>query len=155
VQWLEQFLARYPGTVIAVTHDRYFLDNVAGWILELDRGYGIPWRATIHRGWSRRSSAWVSRRSRRPRSSRRCSTSSNGALQSQGAPGQEQGAPARFEELESQEFQKRNETNEIYIPPGPHLGGLVVEAEGLRKSFRRSLVVRQSFVPAAAGASSA
>src|SRR6266478_1500120 len=99
VAWLEHFLEEYPSTVIAVTHDRYFLDNVAEWILELDRGHGIPWQAK-----------------------------SKARLQ-------------RYEELASQEFQKRNETNEIYIPPGDRLGDLVIECKNLRKGYDDRLLI--------------
>ncbi len=136
VQWLEQFLARYPGTVIAVTHDRYFLDNVAGWILELDRGYGIPWEGNY--------SSWLEQKEQRLEIEAKQEAALIKAMQSElewvrsnpkARQAKSKARLARFEELESQEFQKRNETNEIYIPPGPHLGGMVIEAEGLRKSF--------------------
>ena len=136
VQWLEQFLARYPGTVIAVTHDRYFLDNVAGWILELDRGYGIPWEGNY--------SSWLEQKEQRLEIEAKQEAALIKAMQHElewvranpkARQAKSKARLARFEELESQEFQKRNETNEIYIPPGPHLGGLVVEAEGLKKSF--------------------
>jgi len=136
VQWLEQFLERYPGTVIAVTHDRYFLDNVAGWILELDRGYGIPWEGNY--------SSWLEQKEQRLEIEAKQEAALIKAMQSElewvrsnpkARQAKSKARLARFEELESQEFQKRNETNEIYIPPGPHLGGMVIEAEGLRKSF--------------------
>jgi energy-dependent translational throttle protein EttA len=136
VQWLEQFLERYPGTVIAVTHDRYFLDNVAGWILELDRGYGIPWEGNY--------SSWLEQKEQRleieaKQEAARIKTMQHELEWVRANPKARQAKSkarlARFAELESQEFQERNETNEIYIPPGPHLGGLVIEAEGLRKSF--------------------
>ena len=136
VQWLEQFLERYPGTVIAVTHDRYFLDNVAGWILELDRGYGIPWEGNY--------SSWLEQKEQRLEIEAKQDVARIKAMQHElewvranpkARQAKSKARLARFEELESQEFQQRNETNEIYIPPGPHLGGLVVEAEALRKSF--------------------
>ncbi len=136
VQWLEQFLERYPGNVIAVTHDRYFLDNVAGWILELDRGYGIPWEGNY--------SSWLQQKEQRLEIEAKQDVARIKAMQHElewvranpkARQAKSKARLARFAELESQEFQKRNETNEIYIPPGPHLGGLVVEAEGLKKSY--------------------
>ena len=136
VQWLEQYLERFPGTVIAVTHDRYFLDNVAGWILELDRGYGIPWEGNY--------SSWLEQKEKRleieaKQESARIKTMQQELEWVRANPKARQAKSkarlARFEELASQESQRRNETNEIYIPPGPHLGDLVIEAEGLRKSF--------------------
>ena len=136
VQWLEQFLDRYPGNVIAVTHDRYFLDNVAGWILELDRGYGIPWEGNY--------SSWLEQKQQRLETEAKQEAALIKAMQHElewvranpkARQAKSKARLARFAELESQEFQKRNETNEIYIPPGPHLGGLVVEAEGLKKSY--------------------
>ena len=141
VQWLEQFLERYPGTVIAVTHDRYFLDNVAGWILELDRGYGIPWEGNY--------SSWLEQKEQRleieaKQESARIKTMQQELEWVRANPKARQAKSkarlARFEELASQETQTRNETNEIYIPPGPHLGGLVIEAEGLKKSFGGNLL---------------
>ena len=147
VQWLEQFLARYPGTVIAVTHDRYFLDNVAGWILELDRGYGIPWEGNY--------SSWLEQKEKRLEIEAKQEAARVKAMQHElewvrsnpkARQAKSKARLARFAELESQEFQKRNETNEIYIPPGPHLGGLVVEADGLCKSFGdRLLFEKMSF----------
>ena len=141
VQWLEQFLARYAGTVIAVTHDRYFLDNVAGWILELDRGYGIPWEGNY--------SSWLEQKQQRLAVEAKQEAALLKSMQHElewvrsnpkARQAKSKARLARFAELESQEFQKRNETNEIYIPPGPHLGGLVVEAETLRKSFGERLL---------------
>ena len=141
VQWLEQFLERYPGTVIAVTHDRYFLDNVAGWILELDRGYGIPWEGNY--------SSWLEQKEQRLEIEAKQESARIKAMQEElewvrsnpkARQAKSKARLARFEELASQEFQKRNETNEIYIPPGPHLGDLVIEAEGLRKSFGDKLL---------------
>ncbi|HKI64326.1 MAG TPA: ATP-binding cassette domain-containing protein, partial [Burkholderiales bacterium] len=141
VQWLEQYLERFPGTVVAVTHDRYFLDNVAGWILELDRGTGIPWEGNY--------SSWLEQKEQRleieaKQEAARIKTMKEELEWVRSNPKARQAKSkarlARFDELSSQEFQKRNETNEIYIPPGPHLGDLVVEAEGLRKSFGDKLL---------------
>jgi len=136
VQWLEQYLERFAGTVVAVTHDRYFLDNVAGWILELDRGFGIPWEGNY--------SSWLEQKEQRLEVEASQEAARIKAMKEElewvrsnpkARQAKSKARLARFEELSSQEFQKRNETNEIYIPPGPHLGGLVVEAEGLKKSF--------------------
>jgi sulfate-transporting ATPase len=136
VQWLEQFLERYPGTVVAVTHDRYFLDNAAGWILELDRGYGIPYEGNY--------SSWLEQKEARLEIEAKQETARIKTMQQElewvrsnpkARQAKSKARLARFEELQSQEFQKRNETNEIYIPPGPHLGDLVIEAENLKKSF--------------------
>src|SRR5512146_581134 len=141
VAWLEHHLREYKGTVIAVTHDRYFLDNVAGWILELDRGYGIPWEGNY--------SSWLEQKEQRleieaKQEAARIKTMKEELEWVRSNPQARQAKSkarlARFEELASQEFQKRNETNEIYIPPGPHLGDLVVEAEGLKKSFGDKLL---------------
>jgi sulfate-transporting ATPase len=141
VQWLEQFLERFPGTVIAVTHDRYFLDNVAGWILELDRGYGIPWEGNY--------SSWLEQKEQRLEIEAKQESARIKAMQTElewvrASPKARQAKSkarlARFDELASVEFQKRNETNEIYIPPGPRLGDLVIEATGLRKAFGERLL---------------
>ena len=141
VQWLEQFLERYPGTVVAVTHDRYFLDNVAGWILELDRGTGIPWEGNY--------SSWLEQKEQRLELEAKQEAAHVKTMKEElewvranpkARQAKSKARLARFEELASQEFQKRNETNEIYIPPGPHLGKLVVQAEGLRKSFGDKLL---------------
>ena len=141
VQWLEQFLERYPGTVIAVTHDRYFLDNVAGWILELDRGHGIPWEGNY--------SSWLEQKEQRLQIEAKQESARIKAMQQElewvrsnpkARQAKSKARLARFEELASQEVQKRNETNEIYIPPGPHLGDLVIEARGLKKSFGDKLL---------------
>jgi energy-dependent translational throttle protein EttA len=141
VQWLEQYLERFPGTVVAVTHDRYFLDNVAGWILELDRGTGIPWEGNY--------SSWLEQKEQRleieaKQEAARIKTMKEELEWVRANPKARQAKSkarlARFDELSSQEFQKRNETNEIYIPPGPHLGELVVEAGGLKKSFGDKLL---------------
>ncbi|MGH8746192.1 MAG: energy-dependent translational throttle protein EttA [Burkholderiales bacterium] len=141
VQWLEQYLERFSGTVVAVTHDRYFLDNVAGWILELDRGHGIPWEGNY--------SSWLEQKEQRlkieaKQEAARIKTMVQELEWVRSNPKARQAKSkarlARFDELSSQEFQKRNETNEIYIPPGPHLGDLAVEAEGLKKSFGDKLL---------------
>ncbi|BCX89609.1 energy-dependent translational throttle protein EttA [Methylomarinovum tepidoasis] len=136
VAWLERFLAEFPGTVVAVTHDRYFLDNVAGWILELDRGHGIPWEGNY--------SSWLEQKEKRLEMEEKRENARIKAMKQElewvrsnpkGRHAKSKARLARFEELASQEFQKRNETQEIYIPPGPRLGDLVVEAEGLRKAY--------------------
>ncbi|MGD9943451.1 MAG: energy-dependent translational throttle protein EttA [Burkholderiaceae bacterium] len=141
VQWLEQFLERFPGTVIAVTHDRYFLDNVAGWILELDRGHGIPWQGNY--------SSWLEQKEQRLELEAKQESARIKAMQTElewvranpkARQAKSKARLARFDELASVETQKRNETNEIYIPPGPRLGDLVVEAEGLRKAFGERLL---------------
>ncbi len=136
VAWLERFLAEYPGTVMAVTHDRYFLDNVAGWILELDRGYGIPWKGNY--------SSWLEQKEQRLMIEERHEAAHHKTIKAElewvrtNPKARQAKAKARlqrFEELNSKEFQTRNETNEIYIPPGPRLGDLVIEATGVSKSF--------------------
>ncbi len=136
VAWLERFLEAYPGTVIAVTHDRYFLDNVAGWILELDRGHGIPWQGNY--------SSWLDQKEKRLATEEKQQEALRKALERElewvranpkARQAKSKARLQRFEELSSQEFQKRNETNEIYIPPGPRLGDLVIEAKGLKKGF--------------------
>jgi ATP-binding cassette ChvD family protein len=141
VAWLERFLHDYPGTVVAVTHDRYFLDNVAGWILELDRGHGIPWEGNY--------SSWLEQKEKRLEQEEKAEQARIKAMKHElewvrsnpkGRHAKSKARLARFEELSSQEFQSRNETNEIYIPPGQRLGDLVVEAEGLRKSFGDNLL---------------
>ena len=136
VAWLERFLGEYPGTVIAVTHDRYFLDNVAGWILELDRGHGIPWQGNY--------SSWLEQKDARLKLEEKQEIARQRAIKTElewvrTNPGARRAKAkarlARFEELTSKEFQERNETNEIYIPPGPRLGELVIEADKIGKSF--------------------
>ncbi|HRF63256.1 MAG TPA: energy-dependent translational throttle protein EttA [Candidatus Competibacter sp.] len=142
VAWLERFLQDYPGTVVAVTHDRYFLDNVAGWILELDRGRGIPWEGNY--------SSWLEQKEKRLEIEEKQETAHTKAMKAElewvranpkGRHAKSKARVARFEELESQEFQKRNETQELYIPPGPRLGDLVVEATQLRKGFGDRLLI--------------
>ncbi|MFL6551048.1 MAG: energy-dependent translational throttle protein EttA [Povalibacter sp.] len=141
VAWLERYLEAYPGTVIAVTHDRYFLDNVAGWILELDRGHGIPWQGNY--------SSWLEQKERRLATEEKQQEALRKALERElewvranpkARQAKSKARLQRFEELSSQEFQKRNETNEIYIPPGPRLGDLVIEAKNLKKGFGERLL---------------
>ncbi|MDH5694895.1 MAG: energy-dependent translational throttle protein EttA, partial [Gammaproteobacteria bacterium] len=142
VAWLERFLHDYPGTVVAITHDRYFLDNVAGWILELDRGEGIPWEGNY--------SSWLDQKEKRLEMEEKTESARQKAIKSElewvrsnpkGRHAKSKARLARFEELTSQESQKRNETKEIYIPPGPRLGDLVIEASHISKSFGDRLLV--------------
>ncbi|MEE9395728.1 MAG: energy-dependent translational throttle protein EttA [Methylococcales bacterium] len=142
VAWLERFLHDYPGTVIAVTHDRYFLDNVAGWILELDRGHGIPWEGNY--------SSWLDQKQQRLEIEEKQATARQKAMKSElewvrsnakGRHAKSKARLARFEELASQEAEARNETQEIYIPPGPRLGDAVVEAVKLSKGFGDRLLI--------------
>ncbi len=141
VAWMERFLHEYPGTVVAVTHDRYFLDNVAGWILELDRGYGIPWEGNY--------SSWLEQKEQRLEKEQKQEAARIKTMKQElewvrsnpkGRHAKSKARLQRFDELQSQEFQKRNETNEIYIPPGERLGELVIEARGLKKSFGDQLL---------------
>ncbi|UCB32204.1 energy-dependent translational throttle protein EttA [Duffyella gerundensis] len=136
VAWLERFLHDFEGTVVAITHDRYFLDNVAGWILELDRGEGIPWEGNY--------SSWLEQKDQRlaqeasSEAARRKSIEKELEWVRQGAKGRQSKGKARlarFEELNNAEYQKRNETSELFIPPGPRLGDKVVEVNNLRKSY--------------------
>ena len=142
VAWLERFLHSYQGTVVAVTHDRYFLDNVAGWILELDRGYGIPWEGNY--------SSWLEQKEKRLEMEEQQESSRRRALKAElewvrsnpkGRHAKSKARLARFNELSSQEVQKRNETQEIYIPPGPRLGDVVIEAENISKGFGDRLLI--------------
>ncbi len=142
VAWLERYLEQYPGTVVAVTHDRYFLDNVAGWILELDRGYGIPWEGNY--------SSWLEQKDQRleieekTQSARRKSIAVELEWVRANPRARQAKSKARlqrFNELVDTEFQARNETNEIYIPPGPRLGDKVIEVEGLTKGFDDRLLI--------------
>jgi sulfate-transporting ATPase len=147
VAWLERFLEEYPSTVIAVTHDRYFLDNVAEWILELDRGHGIPWQGNY--------SSWLEQKEQRLAQEERTQDALAKTLKRElewvrtnpkARQAKSKARLQRYEELASQEFQKRNETNEIYIPPGERLGDLVIEAKDLRKAYgERLLIERLSF----------
>ncbi len=136
VAWLERFLHEYPGTVVAVTHDRYFLDNVAGWILELDRGEGIPWKGNY--------SSWLEQKEQRLAQEKREESAHRRAIKAElewvkanpkGRRAKGKARLARFQELASREFQKRSETKQLYIPPGPRLGELVVEAVGVSKRY--------------------
>jgi len=142
VAWLERFLSEYPGTVVAVTHDRYFLDNVAGWILELDRGHGIPWQGNY--------SSWLEQKEQRLEIEEKQESARQKAMKAElewvraGARGRHAKSKARlarFEELASQELQKRNETKQLYIPPGPRLGDLVIEASNIGKRFGENLLI--------------
>ena len=136
VAWLERFLHDYPGTVVAITHDRYFLDNAAGWILELDRGRGIPFEGNY--------SQWLQAKEKRLEQEERTEAARQKTIKSElewvnsnqkGRHAKSKARLARFEELSSQSFQTRNETNEIYIPPGPRLGDVVFEIENVSKQF--------------------
>ena len=142
IGWLERYLEEYPSTVIAVTHDRYFLDNVAEWILELDRGHGIPWHGNY--------SSWLEQKEKRLAIEER----ERGALRKtlerelewvrqnpKARQAKSKARMQRYEELASREFQERNETNEIYIPPGERLGELVIEVKGLRKAYGDRLLI--------------
>jgi ATP-binding cassette ChvD family protein len=142
VAWLEHFLEEYPSTVVAVTHDRYFLDNVAKWILELDRGHGIPWEGNY--------SSWLEQKSQRLAQEQHQQDALAKTLKRElewvrtnpkARQAKSKARLQRYEELASQEFQKRNETNEIYIPPGERLGDLVIECAGVRKGFGDRLLV--------------
>ena len=136
VAWLERFLHDYPSTVVAVTHDRYFLDNVAGWILELDRGHGIPWEGNY--------SSWLEQKSNRLEMEKKQEGAHAKAMKQElewvrsnakGRHAKSKARLARYEEMASKEYQKRNETNELFVPPGPRLGELVIEANNISKSF--------------------
>ena len=142
VTWLEHFLEEYPSTVIAVTHDRYFLDNVAEWILELDRGHGIPWQGNY--------SSWLEQKGQRLAQEERQQDALAKTLKRElewvrtnpkARQAKSKARLQRYEELASQEFQKRNETNEIYIPPGDRLGDLVIECKDLRKGYDDRLLI--------------
>ncbi|GAB2191465.1 energy-dependent translational throttle protein EttA [Sessilibacter sp. MAH1] len=142
VHWLERFLVDFPGTVVAITHDRYFLDNAAGWILELDRGRGIPYEGNY--------STWLETKEKRLQQEERAEASHQKAIKAElewvrqnpkGRHAKNKARLARFEELQSQEFQSRNETNEIYIPPGERLGDKVIEFKNVSKSFGDRLLI--------------
>lgn len=142
VAWLERFLHDYEGTVVAITHDRYFLDNVAGWILELDRGEGIPWEGNY--------SSWLEQKDQRlaqeasSEAARRKSIEKELEWVRSNAKGRQSKGKARlarFEELNNVEYQKRNETSELFIPPGPRLGDKVLEVSQLRKSYGDRLLI--------------
>jgi energy-dependent translational throttle protein EttA len=153
VEWLEQFLQRFPGTVVGITHDRYFLDNAAEWILELDRGYGIPWKGNY--------SSWLEQKENRLKQEESSESARQKALKKElewvrqnpkGRQAKSKARIARFEELSSVEYQKRNETQEIFIPVADRLGDQVIEFKGVSKSFGdRLLIDNLSFsVPAGA-----
>lgn len=136
VAWLERFLKEFPGTVVAVTHDRYFLDNVAGWILELDRGHGIPWQGNY--------SSWLEQKEQRLAQEEKTEQARVRAMEAElewvrsnpkGRTAKSKARLKRFEELASSDYQKRSETKELYIPPGPRLGDKVLEAHNLSKTF--------------------
>ena len=142
VAWLERFLTEFPGTVVAVTHDRYFLDNAAEWILELDRGYGIPWKGNY--------SSWLEQKEKRLQHEQRSEKAHQRAIREElewvrsnpkGRRAKSKARLQRFEELSSREYQKQNETREIYIPPGPRLGDQVIEVENLCKGFADRLLI--------------
>ncbi|MFV2057435.1 MAG: energy-dependent translational throttle protein EttA, partial [Thiohalomonadales bacterium] len=142
VGWLERFLHDYSGTVVAVTHDRYFLDNVAGWILELDRGQGIPWEGNY--------SSWLEQKNQRLETEEKQQTARMKAMKAElewvrtspkGRHAKSKSRLARFDELSKQDFQTRNQTNELFIPPGPRLGDLVIEAVDIKKAFEHKLLV--------------
>ena len=141
VAWLEKFLKDFPGTIIAVTHDRYFLDNVAGWILELDRGHGIPWQGNY--------STWLEQKEKRLRLEEKTESAHQRALAEElewvrkNPKGRQAKSKARvkaYEELASQEYQKRAETRELYIPPGPRLGEVVIEVKDVAKKYGERLL---------------
>ncbi|MAO39949.1 MAG: energy-dependent translational throttle protein EttA [Pseudohongiella sp.] len=142
VAWLERFLVEFPGTVVAITHDRYFLDNAAGWILELDRGHGIPYEGNY--------TNWLEAKEKRLEIEAKQEAAREKTIRSElewvrnnpkGRQAKSKARLARFEELNSQEFQKRNETTELYIPPGPRLGDKVIEVNNLTKGFGDRLLI--------------
>ncbi|RUO79612.1 energy-dependent translational throttle protein EttA [Pseudidiomarina taiwanensis] len=147
VAWLERFLHDYDGTVVAITHDRYFLDNVAGWILELDRGYGIPWEGNY--------SSWLEQKEKRLEQEERSEKARQRSIKQElewvrsnpkGRQAKSKARMARFEELQNNDYQKRNETNELFIPPGPRLGDKVLEVNHLSKAYDgRTLINDLSF----------
>jgi ATP-binding cassette ChvD family protein len=142
VYWLEKFLEEFSGTVVAVTHDRYFLDNVAGWILELDRGHGIPYEGNY--------TTWLETKEQRLATEQKQEDAHQRTIKHElewvrqnpkGRHAKNKARLARFDEMNSQDFQSRNETNEIYIPPGPRLGDKVIEFDGVTKSFGDELLL--------------
>ena len=142
VEWLEQFLTRFPGTVVAVTHDRYFLDNAAEWILELDRGHGIPWKGNY--------SSWLEQKEARLETEQKQVDAHMKAMKQElewvrqnpkARQAKSKARLSRFEEMNSFEYQKRNETQEIFIPPGERLGDKVIEFNGVTKSFGDRLLI--------------
>jgi ATP-binding cassette ChvD family protein len=147
VAWMERFLQDYPGTVVAITHDRYFLDNAAGWILELDRGHGIPYEGNY--------TNWLEAKEARLQTEAKQQAAHEKTIKAElewvranpkGRQSKSKARIARFEELNSQEFQTRNETQELYIPPGPRLGDKVLEVNNLCKGFGdKTLIDNLSF----------
>ncbi|HAD38115.1 MAG TPA: energy-dependent translational throttle protein EttA [Gammaproteobacteria bacterium] len=142
VAWLERYLERYPGTVIAVTHDRYFLDNVAGWILELDRGQGIPWEGNY--------SSWLEQKHTRLKMEEKSQSARRKTIESElewvrtnpkGRQAKNKARLQRFKDLVEADYQARNETNEIYIPPGPRLGDKAIEVDQLTKGYGDKLLI--------------
>jgi len=142
VAWLERFLHDYEGTVVAITHDRYFLDNVAGWILELDRGEGIPWEGNY--------SSWLEQKEKRLEQEERTESARQKSMKQElewvrsnpkGRHAKSKARMARFEEMATSDYQKRNETNELFIPPGERLGDKAIEVEGLKKSYGERLLI--------------
>ena len=153
VAWLERFLEQFEGTVVAVTHDRYFLDNVCGWILELDRGHGIPWEGNY--------TSWLEQKEKRLEKEEKQQSAHRKNMEAelewvrqnpQGRQAKSKARLARFEELASQDFQKRNETNELYIPPGPRLGELVIEVDRVSKAYGDRLLIDDLSFAVPAGA---
>ena len=153
IAWIERFLQDFPGTVVAITHDRYFLDNAAGWILELDRGRGIPYEGNY--------SSWLEQKDARLEQEAKAEASHNKAIKAelewvkQGAKGRQSKSKSllkSFEEMNSREFQKRNETQEIYIPPGPRLGDKVIELNNISKSYDDKLLIDELALAIPAGA---
>lgn len=153
VEWLEQFLTRFPGTVVAVTHDRYFLDNAAEWILELDRGHGIPWKGNY--------SSWLDQKEDRLKQEEATESARQKAIKKElewvrqnpkGRQAKSKARIARFEELNSQEYQKRNETQEIFIPVGDRLGNEVIEFKNVSKSYGDRLLIDDLSLKIPAGA---
>src|ERR1041385_7126093 len=153
VEWLEQFLSRFPGTVVAVTHDRYFLDNAAGWILELDRGYGIPWKGNY--------SSWLDQKESRLKQEEAAESARQKAIKKElewvrqnpkGRQAKSKARISRFEELNSQDYQKRNETQEIFIPVGDRLGNEVIEFKNVSKSYGDRLLLDDLSFKVPAGA---
>jgi ATP-binding cassette ChvD family protein len=142
VAWLERFLDEYPSTVIAVTHDRYFLDNVAGWILELDRGHGIPWEGN-YSSWLEQKEARLKTEDATEKARRKAMSAELEWVRSnpKGRQAKSKARLRQFDEISSQAYQQRNETNEIYIPPGPRLGDVVLEVEDLKKGFGDKLLI--------------
>ena len=142
VEWLEQFLTRFPGTVVAVTHDRYFLDNAAEWILELDRGHGIPWKGNY--------SSWLEQKGDRLAQESKQEAAHQKAMKTElewarsnpkARQAKSKARLARYEEMASVEYQRRNETQEIFIPPGERLGDKVIEFHGVSKAFGDKLLM--------------